>query len=252
MQASQNTPSVVIEPTMEEAAGFAADLFKTILCESVSQRGLCSVALSGGTTPYTLYQTLARGGASDEVPWRNVEVFFGDERDVPFDNVENNHHMAQRTLLDNVPVDPSRIHPMRSDAEDLQAAAGEYEETIRKTLHGETGGVPRFDLILLGMGADGHTASLFPGTEPLQERKKLVTAYFVPVLGRKRITFTLPLINAAANVLMLVTGQDKAEAVSKLLGDNDGTRRSIPAGNVAPVDGKLTIVLDGPAASKRG
>jgi 6-phosphogluconolactonase len=241
-----------VERTAEEATTTAATLLKTIVCEAVSQRGACHVALAGGTTPHALYQKLAAEGASGEVPWRSMEVFFGDERDVGQDNVESNYRMVQRTLLDHVPIEPTKVYPMRGDAEDLQAAASEYEQAIRRLLPAGAGGLPRFDLILLGMGGDGHTASLFPGSEALNEGKKLVTSHYVPVLGRRRLTFTFPLVNAARNILLLVTGEDKAKAVLGILTDDQESRQLLPAGRIAPTDGILYVILDAAAARLTG
>ena len=243
---------VVVEATAEAATRFVSTLFKTIICESVDQRGVCRIALSGGTTPHALYQQLAAEGAHGEVPWGRTELFFGDERNVPHDHVESNYRMAQRTLLDHVPIEPTRIHPMPADAADLPAAAAEYEAIVRNALPPDKNGIPRFDIILLGMGGDGHVASLFPLTEALDERKRLVTAYFVPVLGRQRMTFTYPLINAARNVVFLVTGDDKAEAVQKTLQGGPDIRHQLPAAGVCPTDGVLFLVLDAQAASRTG
>ncbi|MCJ7543115.1 MAG: 6-phosphogluconolactonase [Phycisphaerae bacterium] len=243
---------VIVERTAEQATAAAANLFKTIVCEAVGQRHRAHVALAGGTTPHALYQKLAADATSGEVPWREVEVFFGDERDVPQDHVESNYHMAQRVLLDHVPIDPSRVHPMPADAQDMQAAAEQYEATIRKAVPAEGGHVPRFDLVLLGMGGDGHTASLFPNTDALKEHHRLVYAGFVPVLGRNRMTFTYPLINAARNVMFLVTGGDKAEAVLGVLGDSDEIRKQLPAAAVKPTNGCLIMVLDSAAARLTG
>ena len=243
---------VLVDRTAEEATATAATLFKTIVCETAGRNGVCRVALAGGTTPHSLYQKLAAEGTSEEIPWRSVEVFFGDERDVPQDNVESNYYMVQRTLLDHVPVEPTKVHPMRGDAEDLPAAAAEYEQTLRKLLPAGKEGLPSFDLILLGMGGEGHTASLFRGSDALNETGKLVTARFVPVLGRHRLTFTFPLINAARNILLLVTGDDKAAAVLGMLADSPETRQSFPAGRIAPTNGMLYVILDAPAARLTG
>jgi 6-phosphogluconolactonase len=243
---------VVVEKTAEDATAFAVGMFKAIVCETVGKKDLCQIALAGGTTPHALYQLLAQGATSGEVPWRKVEVFFGDERDVPQDHVESNYRMVQRTLLDHVPIDPPMIHPMPADAENLDAAADNYEQTIRRRVPAGPAGLPRFDLILLGMGGDGHTASLFPGTPLLGERKKLVASHFVPVLGRNRMTFTFPLINAAGNVMLLVTGADKAQAVLGILGDSPEIRSQLPAASVAPVDGMLMLILDVAAARLAG
>jgi 6-phosphogluconolactonase len=243
----QPNRQLVIESTEDQAAAFAATIVETIICEAIGLRNVCSVALAGGTTPHLLYQHLAASAISGEVPWSDVEVFFGDERAVPHDDIDSNYRMAQRTLLDNLPIEPSRVHPMPADAENLQAAAQEYEQTIRRVVPAAEGGIPRFDLVLLGMGADGHTASLFPRTQALGEGKQLVTAYFVPVLGRNRMTFTFPLINAARNVMILVTGEDKADAITRLLAENKADNQDLPIGNVNPTDGKFFIILDAAA-----
>jgi 6-phosphogluconolactonase len=245
----QGSRKVIVKALRERATAFAAELFKTMVCEAVGRSDSCCVALAGGTTPHSLYRLLAEQAAASDIPWSKVHVFFGDERDVPHDDVESNYGMAQRTLLDHVPVDPARVHPMRADVEDLPSAAQEYEQLVRRTVPAGQGGLPSFDIILLGMGGDGHTASLFPGTRAAEENEKLVVAYFVPVLGRSRMTFTFPLINAARNLILLVTGDDKAEAVARLLRGEAG---DLPAGKVAPKSGTLYVVLDGEAARLSG
>jgi 6-phosphogluconolactonase len=252
MAQPKHNARVLVERTAEQATATAADLFKTIVCEAVGRRNAAHVALAGGTTPHSLYQKLAADAVSGQMPWRDVEIFFGDERDVPQDHVESNYRMVQRALLDHVPIDPARVHPMPADAEDIQAAADQYEQAIRRTVPADGGQIPRFDLILLGMGGDGHTASLFPNTEALGEHRRLVYAGFVPVLGRNRMTFTYPLINAARNVMFLVTGSDKAEAVLGVLGDSEDIRRQLPAAAIQPTDGCLIIVLDAAAARLTG
>ena len=237
-------------PSGEQATDKAAELFKQAVCQAVADRRVCNVALSGGTTPHDLYHKLAADVYDCDVPWASVNVFFGDERDVPHDHVDSNYHMAQRALLDNAPIPPEQVNPMPADADDLDAAAAEYEQIVRRIVGGEP--TPQFDLILLGMGGDGHTASLFPRTDALAESHKLVVSHHVPVLGRNRMTFTYPLINAARHVMFLITGEDKADAVAAVLGDDKHARKEIPAAHVNPADGKLTIVLDAAAARKTG
>ena len=252
MSEGQAKRRILVERTAGEATALASKLFKTIVCEAVAEHGSCSVALAGGTTPHALYLSLASLATDAELPWGKVEIFFGDERDVPLDHVESNYRMAQRTLLDNVPIPPSRVHPMRADAEDLAGGAAEYEATIRRIVKTGDDGIPRFDLVLLGMGADGHTASLFPQTQAVNEREKLITANAVPVLGRSRITMTFPLMNAARNALMLVTGDDKAEAIAKLVSEEPQPVDDLPAAGVAPTNGVLFVVLDAPAGWRAG
>jgi len=248
---AEHSREVIVESTAEGATGQASRLLKEIVAEAVERRGFCYFALSGGSTPRGLYLRLAADGVSGEVAWQNVHVFFGDERDVPQDHIESNFLMAQRTLLDHVPIQVSHIHPMPADAEDLAGAAASYEQLIREVVPIENGG-PRFDLILLGMGMDGHTASLFPQTEAIGVTDRLVMSYFVPVLGRSRMTFTYPLINAARNVILFVTGADKAVATARLLGAEPPDAGDLPAAGIAPTSGRLTVILDAPAARDTG
>jgi len=251
MSGKEPSRSVIVKQTQHEITEEVCHLFRKIICDSVGRRKACKLSLAGGTTPHALYQALARGCATDDTPWSDVEVFFGDERDVPQDHVESNYGMAQRTLLDHVPIQPAHMHPMPADADDLPAAAAEYEEVIRRVVPAGEDDLPRFDLVLLGMGADGHAASLFPHTDALSEDRKLVVAQFVPVLGRHRMTFTYPLINAARHVIFLVTEDDKGEAVRQLLGGG-ADPQNLPAAGVRPSDGALTFVFDGAAARRAG
>jgi 6-phosphogluconolactonase len=248
---SETSPrrNVEIKSTEDEVARTVADMVRDITNRAVSERGKCSLSLAGGTTPHGLYHLLGSEGLRGEIPWQQVDVFFGDERDVPQDHIDSNYLMVQRTLLDRVPIVPDKVHPMPADAPDLQEAARQYEQRIRQLVPGGPNGVPMFDLVLLGMGSDGHTASLFPHNDALHEGEKLVMAYHVPILGRSRMTFTYPLINAARNIIMLVTGEDKAKAVSRLLSGEQQDAWDLPAAGVVPYnDGELTIVLDALAA----
>ena len=244
MSESQFPARVVVEQTTQGATEFVADLVRMIICESVSNTGSCKIALAGGTTPHALYRQLARDVINSEVPWQDVDIFFGDERDVPHDHVESNFHMAQRALLDHVPVSPGRVNPMPADGQDLHAAAEKYEQLIRATVPAGCDGIPGFDLILLGMGGDGHTASLFPFTDALAETRRLVVSHFVPVLGRRRMTFTFPMINAARNIVALVTGADKAEAISILMGDDEEARADLPFSMIKPTSGEFFLAMD--------
>jgi len=253
MSEAQFPGKIVVKSTLEQVTEYVADLLESIVSEAVAKRGSCSVALAGGTTPHALYRLLAGRTACGRTPWQDVDIYFGDERDVPHDHVESNFHMAQRALLDHVPVDPGRIYPMPADyGDDLEAAAGRYEQLIREKVPAGNSGIPGFDLVLLGVGGDGHTASLFPFTDALDETERLVVSHFVPVLGRRRMTFTFPLINAARNVVVLVTGEDKAEAVAALLGYDQEARRRLPIARARPADGNLVMALDAAAARMTG
>ncbi len=252
MATFRDNAKIIVEPTVEAATLEAANLVKTIICDAVSRNGICRVALAGGTTPRSLYRVLSETGMTDEVPWGKVEVFFGDERDVPLDDIESNYNMAQRALLDHIPIHPLSVHPMRADMGDLHEAAAEYEQEIRTAFGAAPDEIPSFDLILLGVGSDGHTASLFPGTEVVCEQDKLVAACNVPVLGRSRMTFTYPLINAARTVLMLVTGADKSHMVARLFSENPSIADMLPAAGVKLENGTCFVVLDALAGRAAG
>jgi 6-phosphogluconolactonase len=236
---------IIVEPTPDDASARVAELVRLIISQSVEEKGVCFLSLAGGTTPHHTYRKLARGSVTDNVPWRQVEFFFGDERDVPHDNVESNFRMVQRNLLDEAPIDWTRVHPMLADADDLEAASMEYEQAIRDRVPAGPDGLPQFDLVMLGMGGDGHTASLFPGCPSLEEKHKLVTHCHVPVLGRNRMTVTFPLINAAKNILLLVTGDDKADIVKRVFKQGE---THLPVARIHPRHGVLHVVLDRSAA----
>ncbi|MCE5279239.1 MAG: 6-phosphogluconolactonase [Planctomycetaceae bacterium] len=250
-KASTRNVSVVVKATEEQVNDAVVDIFRQSIREAVDARGVCTLALAGGTTPYALYLKMARVLLQDEVPWASVEIFFGDERDVPPDDIESNYGMVQRTLLDYLPIEPKRVHPMPTDAEDLNAAAADYEAQVRAIVPAGPDKKPSFDLILLGMGTDGHTASLFPDSPLLAEKHKLIAVDYVPKLGRKRMTFTLPLINAARHVVFLVTGHDKAQPVARVLSD-DSDRIELPSAWVNPRHGALTFALDAAAGKMAG
>ena len=240
-----DSKKIIEEPTAEKAAAKAAEIFRTIVGRAVADHGACRVALSGGSTPRATYHELADHATTDGVPWSQVDIFLGDEHDVPQDDIESNYHMIQRILLDNAPIDWERVYPMRADSDDIQAAAEEYEQIIRKYVPSGENGIPQFDLVMLGIGGDGHTASLFPESPGIDEAEKLVVASYVPILGRNRMSITFPVINAAKNILLLVTGGDKAEIVRRIFQDND---RNLPAARIHPNNGTFHIVFDADAA----
>ena len=213
--------------------------------EAVAIRGLFTVALSGGSTPRSLYEVLAD---PDEpfralIPWSNIHFFWSDERHVLPDHQDSNYRMAYEAMLSHVPVSEGNVHRVSSENPDAAAAARAYEETLVEVTKAS---LPQLDLILLGLGTDGHTASIFPGSEVLHEAKRLVAAPWVEQLKTYRITMTLPLINNAASVLFLVSGTEKAEIVKDVL---QGPKR-YPAQEVKPANGELLWMLDREAASK--
>jgi 6-phosphogluconolactonase len=233
--------SVHVYGSSEELSRAAAREFAARAEEAIEERGRFAVVLAGGSTPETMYGILARDYI-DGIDWSKVYVFFGDERSVPPHHEDSNLKMASEVLLDHVPV--ANVHRIRGELSPEEAADA-YEEELRTFF--QTEDVPRFDLILLGIGADGHTASLFPWTTALEVHDRWVVANPVPRLGTTRITLTVPVINAALAVYFLVEGEDKAEALREVL-EGDADPRAYPAKLVQPPGGQEWMV-DQSAAS---
>jgi 6-phosphogluconolactonase len=233
------TPQDLFQAAAEEILRAAAD--------AIAQRGRFTIALSGGSTPRNLY-TLIAANASASLPWDQMFFFWGDERHVPLNDPDSNYRMAKETLLSKVPIPPANIFPVPAENPDAAAAAQAYEETLRKFFALAPGDFPRFDLILLGMGPDGHMASLFPETAALQEKSRLVVANWVEKLNNSRITFTLPVLNAARCVAFLVSGADKAAVLHEVL-EGKAPGEKYPSKLVRPSAGKLIWFVDRAAAS---
>jgi 6-phosphogluconolactonase len=240
-------PGVRIVADPEELAREGAGIFIARVQRALRRKEACTVVLAGGSTPRGLYSLLA-GGKSFQaaVPWEKVHFFFGDERHVPPDHPESNFRMANEVLLSKVAVPADHVHRMRGEEPDAGKAAEEYEGILRSFFRPKPGEIPELDFILLGMGADGHTASLFPGTEALKERNRLVAANWVPGLNACRLTMTLPLLNNARYVLFLVTGTQKAETMRKVL--EEKSDEALPAGLIRPIKGKCLWLVDRSAA----
>ena len=225
-------PELHVLPTPEEAAVAAAAFVAKLADEHGSAAGRFTIALSGGSTPRLLYQALACDPYAPRMAWDRWRVFWSDERCLPPDHDESNYRMAREALLDRVCIPAQQIHRMRGEIEPEEAAAA-YGNVVVDTF-GNTS--PSFDLILLGIGEDGHTASLFPGTEALRERRKLVVANWAPHLQAHRITFTVPLINMAKNIVFLATDESKAEVLWNVLEPAQG-EDTLPAAMVRPAQG---------------
>ena len=232
--------------TPQELFAAAAEAVAQLAVEAVAERGRFTLALSGGSTPKSLY-TLLASNARTSLPWDRMFFFWGDERHVPPNHPDSNYRMANEAMLSKVPVPAENVFRIKAENPDAGAAAQEYEQTLRRFFREESG-VPSFDLILLGMGPDGHTASLFPGTAGLQENSRLVVANWVEKLKTHRLSFTFPVLNAARCVLFLVSGIDKA-AVLKTVLEDDVPGEQYPAKLVRPSAGKLIWMLDRAAAS---
>ena len=234
------TPQDLFQAAAEEVIRSATD--------AVAQRGRFTIALSGGSTPRNLY-TLIAANASATLPWNQMFFFWGDERHVPRNSPDSNYRMAEESLLSKVPIPPANIFPVPAENPDAAEVAEIYEQTLQKFFAVAPGEFPRFDLILLGMGPDGHTASLFPETAALQEKSRLVVANWVEKLGGSRITFTLPLLNSARCVAFLVSGTDKAAALHEVL-EGNAPAEKYPSKLVQPREGKLIWFVDRAAASE--
>lgn len=232
----------------EALAQAAAESFVQHTTAAVAERGRALVALSGGSTPKRMGELLAGDPYRDRVPWTKLDIFWGDERWVPESSPESNAGVARRTFLDQVPIPPDRIHPFPTDADTPEAAAAAYETTLR-SVFAVPSSVPVFDLVLLGMGDDGHTASLFPGTAALGETGALAVANRVPQHDTVRLTLTYPVLNAGREVLFLIGGAGKATTLGAVL---EGPERpeELPAQGIRPVPGRLTWLVDAEAAAK--
>jgi len=222
----------------------AADEFAALAAQAIHRKGSFCVALSGGSTPKGLY-TLLASTAAPAVPWPQVSFFFGDERLVPPEHPDSNFRMANGALLSKVPVPPENVFRVRTEDASAEAAALQYESAVKNYFALRPGQFPCFDLILLGLGPDGHVASLFPGTAALEEKKRLVVANWVAKLKAHRVTFTYPAINHSACVVFLVSGKEKAEIVREVF---DNPKAELPAQRVRPASGRLLWLIDQPAA----
>jgi 6-phosphogluconolactonase len=240
-------PGVRVNPNPTEVARAAARLFVDFAWQSIARHGQFLVALSGGNTPRLMYELLASAEFRGQVDWAKVHVFWSDERTVPPGHPDSNYGMARRELLLRVPIPQANVHRMEAEKANIGRAAHEYEEVLRQHLELDDRGFPRFHLILLGMGADGHTASLFPGTRVTRQTSRWVSTPMVAKLNARRMTLTLPVLDAALRVVFLVVGADKAETLRAVL---DGKADPpYPAQQVEPRDNGLKLFLVDEAAA---
>jgi 6-phosphogluconolactonase len=228
-------------PLLSQAAAEAA---AEVIDSGVRARGVCTIALAGGSTPAQMYEYLATESGA-KIPWQHVQVFWGDERIVPLGDTQRNDRMAREMLFSKVPCPESNIHPMATRADQTpDAAAREYEETMRQQF---AEGRPRFDLVILGIGADGHTASLFPQSPALNEVERWVCAVQAPAVPHSRLTLTLPVLSEASNVYVLASGSSKAGALRAALHSTTDPRLC-PAAALRSFNGRVTWWADAPAA----
>lgn len=246
----QDEPDVRVAADRPALYREAATELARIAAEAAARSGAFSVALAGGSTPQGLYELLAGDPAlSSAVPWDRTHVFFGDERHVPPDHPDSNYRMVKETLLSKVPVPAAQVHRIAGELSDTSRAAAEYEETLAAHFKLSPGEFPRFDLALLGLGPEGHTASLFPGTPALEETSRLAVSTWVEKLQAHRVTLTAPVFNAAANVAFLVAGKDKASALKAVL-EGPALVRLLPAQLIRPASGHLIVFADAEAACR--
>ncbi len=236
---------IVVCRDLAELSRRAAEFFVEAAKSAVADHGRFSVALSGGTTPRVAYALLA-SDFRNRVRWANVHCFWSDERCVPPDHPESNFRMANEALLSRVDVPASNVHRMKGEDPDPPHAAQEYDRELRRHFNADVA-PPRFDVLMLGMGPDGHTASLFPGTAALREMRAFATANYVEKFRGYRLTLTLPVLNAAKRVLFLVSGSDKAAALAKVLGIDNS--EPLPASRVQPKQGTTLWLVDAAAAA---
>jgi 6-phosphogluconolactonase len=246
MVQTSESPEIRIFEDATKVAEAAATRFIGLAREAIAKRGRFTVALAGGSTPKRAFELLASESYSQQLDWSKAHIFFGDERTVPPDASESNYRMANEALLSRVSVPAKNIHRMNGVG-DAISNARLYEDELRTFFNDAAW--PRFDLVLLGMGDDGHTASLFPGTKALAEQEAWVTANWVAKLGTHRITLTLPAINHAAHILFLVTGENKAGRLKDVLDGEQTLRESLPAQLIKPLDGSLAWFIDRAAAT---
>jgi 6-phosphogluconolactonase len=239
----------IIEPDGAALARRAAEQFVEIAGQAAAKRGRARIAISGGSTPKAAFQLLADPAQPflSRMPWDKLDLYWVDERTVPPDHPDSNYRMTREAMLDRVPLKPEQVHRMEGELEP-EVAAARYESLLRNTFRLEGAETPRFDLIALGMGDDGHTASLFPHTDAIHEMGRLVTANRVPQKDTWRITLTWTVINQASSVFFLIGGKNKAELVKEVFtGPRDPER--LPSQLIWPSSGILTLILDKDAAA---
>jgi len=238
-----------VEPDSAALARRAVEYFVEMAGEAVEAQGRAHIAISGGSTPKAAFELLADSTQPwrSRMPWEKLNLYWVDERSVPPDDAQSNYRMTREALMDHVPLSPEQIHRIEGELEP-EAAAVRYEEELRSSFHLDGAGSPRFDLVALGLGSDGHTASLFPHSQAIHETNRLVVANRVPQTGASRVTLTWPMINRARSVFFLVSGQEKASVLKEVLtGPHDPER--LPSQLIWPSSGILTLILDKAAAA---
>jgi len=242
---SKSGKTVSIFDDENQMLKFLIEKWEDISHKGIERRGYFAVALSGGKTPIVFYRKMAEWGSKSF--WKRTHVFLVDERFVPFENEDSNYRMLRETLLGKIPIPQENIHPIPTGKGSLEVFARQYEKDLKSFFKVSKDQFPDFDLILLGIGEDGHTASLFPGSRALSERRRVTSGVVVDERRHDRITLTLPVINHAEHVIFFVTGASKASVLKKIIAGDDP---SLPASMVQPESGKLLFVIDREASSQ--
>lgn len=234
------TPHVEVFADLPQLITRALKLTLAEIKLAIAQRGRCTIALAGGSTPKPLYEQLA----TQDLPWQNIHIFWGDERYVPISDPQSNAGMAAKAWLNHVAIPPENIHPMPTQAADPTEAAQLYDQQLHSFFGADPENIPRFDIVLLGLGPDGHTASLFPHTAALQVCDRNVTVGCKD--DQPRITLTVPAINQARCILFLVTGANKQDALTQIFAENADAEK-FPARLIHPTNGTISWLLDAAA-----
>jgi len=239
-----NTREVLVFSNNQAASRFGVKKWMEISSKSVADKGYFAVALSGGRTPIEFYRMLSAG--KSRLPWDKTHIFLADERFVPSSDKESNYRLIREYLLNYLAIPEDNMHSVQTEENTLEQAAKRYEDDIVNFFNTQGDRIPEFYLIMLGIGEDGHTASLFPGTPSLKEKRRLTIPVIAVKAPHKRISLTLPVLNKAKHIIFLVSGENKAHAVKEML---ESKNSKLPAALVKPENGSLLLVIDEAAAS---
>ena len=237
-----NERKIIVFENEAQCASFIVAFWREVCSETLEAKPSVSAALSGGRSPAGAYSPLAM---AKDLPWKMIHVFMVDERFVPHDDQDSNFGMIRTALLDHVPIPKENVYPIETKLKGPVEAAGDYEKKLSQHFNLKKGELPRFDIVMLGLGEDGHTASIFPGGPVPDDQEDRVQAVFAKGTGRDRVTLTMPVINNARHILMLVLGQNKAAILRKIVDDRD---KALPGSRVRPAHGQLLVIADRDAA----
>ena len=246
---SKSKPEIRIVKDPTQLARVAADEFKRLAKDTVENKGIFNVALSGGSTPKAMFDLLSSDPWRATIPWSKTHFFWGDERHVPPDDEDSNYRMTKEHLFSKIPIPPENIHRIEAESSNAESAAAKYERELKQHFNLSETEIPRFDLVFLGMGDDGHTASLFPGTDVVHESKYLVAAPWVEKFDSRRITFTPRVINNSDRIIFLVKGEEKADALVEVI-EGEKNPDLYPAQIINPNHGSVLWLCDRASCSK--